>query len=68
MKIISLFQIIVSLFLIILILLQQREGGLSSIFGGEGGYFERRGAEKFIFNLTIILAALFLGLSLGIFL
>ncbi len=43
------------------ILLQQRGGGLSSVFGGEGGFYRtRRGAEKVIFVSTIILAILFL--------
>lgn len=58
-------QIVVSLLLIGAILLQQRGGGLSPIFGGEGGlYRTRRGVEKTIFFATIILSALFILLAL----
>lgn len=54
-------QIIISVILVILILLQQRGGGLSPVFGGEGGvYRTRRGIERTIFIATIILAGLFL--------
>lgn len=57
-------QIIIAILLIIFILLQQRGSGLSSAFGGEGNiYLTKRGAEKVIFILTIILAVLFLGLG-----
>jgi len=53
-------QIIVSILLIIVILLQQRGSGLGAAFGGESGvYRTKRGAEKFIFRLTIILAVIF---------
>ncbi|PLX25652.1 preprotein translocase subunit SecG [Candidatus Parcubacteria bacterium] len=54
-------QIIVSVLLIVVILLQQRGSGLGSAFGGESSvYRTKRGAEKIIFRLTIALAALFL--------
>jgi len=54
-------QIIVSVLLIGAILLQQRGGGLSQVFGGAGGqYRTRRGVERSIFIATIILAILFL--------
>lgn len=57
-------QIIVSVLLIIVILLQQRGGGLSGVFGGEGSvYATRRGIEKTVFTATIILAALFIIIS-----
>ena len=58
--IINIVQIIVSLLLIIGILMQQRGGGLSTVFGGDGNvYRTRRGVEKIIFVTTIILAVLF---------
>jgi len=66
MTILSISQIVVSILLIIGVLLQSRGGGLSSMFGGGGGgdaYRTKRGAEKFIFRATIVLAILFLVIS-----
>lgn len=56
-----LFQIFISLFLILLILLQGRSAGLSAPFGGGGGetFKTRRGLEKILFYLTIFTAFLF---------
>jgi len=57
-------QIILSLLLIAAILLQQRGTGLSSTFGGGSlEYSTKRGAEKIIFWTTIVLAILFLAVS-----
>lgn len=64
LKLLNIVQIVVSILLVILILLQQREGGLSSVFGGSGEtYHTKRGIEKFIFIATIILAVVFLALG-----
>jgi len=48
-------QIIISIILIVSILLQERSGGLSGIFGGQGGEFyqTRRGLERIMFISTI---------------
>ena len=47
--------------LVVGILLQQRGAGLSSTFGGSGvGYSTKRGAEKIIFQVTIVIAVLFI--------
>ena len=63
--ILNILQIIISILLVIMILLQQRGGGLSGVFGGEGGvYRTRRGLEKGVFISTIILAILFLATAL----
>ena len=64
--ILAIIQIIVSIALIVLILLQERSSGLSGIFGGEGGgfYQTRRGLEKLVFSGTIVLAVLFVGLAI----
>lgn len=59
-------QIIVAIFLIVFILLQQRGTALGSAFGGEGGgfYATRRGIQKKIFWATIVCGVLFIGLAL----
>lgn len=65
MDIITILQAIVSLFLITAILLQARGIGLGTTFGQVGdSYHSKRGIEKFLFILTVILAALFLLLSI----
>lgn len=57
-------QIFISFLLVVFILLQSRGSGLGSAFGGGGDiYLTKRGAEKTIFILTIILAVIFLGLG-----
>ena len=64
MQILDIVQIVVAILLIITILLQNRGSGLGSAFGGEGNiYMAKRGAEKFIFWASIVLAAAFLGLG-----
>ncbi len=59
-------QIITSIVLVALILLQQRGSAIGSIMGGGGGesYLSRRGIEKKLFQATIIVAIAFLGLSI----
>ncbi len=63
---ISIAQIIISIILIILILLQERSSGLSGIFGGGESefYAKRRGLERLIFIATIVLIVIFAALSL----
>ncbi len=64
-KILSILQIITSLALIAVILLQAQGTGLGGIFGGGGEeYRSKRGLEKMLFYATIILSIIFLGLSL----
>lgn len=59
------FQILVPLFLIVFILLQQRGTALGSTFGGGGEtYLKKRGVERKIFWGTVILGTLFIILSL----
>ncbi len=51
-----------SLLLIIGIVLQQRGASLGGAFGGDNfasTFYKRRGAEKFLFNATIVVAILF---------
>jgi preprotein translocase subunit SecG len=59
--------IIVSVLLIVLILLQVKGGGLGSLLGGDAGggiARTRRGLEKTLFNITIILSIAFLAISI----
>ena len=55
--------------IIVLVLLQERSGGASGIFGGGGDfggvYQARRGMERVIFRATIVLAVAFVGLALA---
>ncbi len=61
MKTLSYIQIILAVLLTAAILLQQRGTGISGIFGGSSlEYSTKRGAEKFTFYATIVLAILFL--------
>lgn len=54
------FQILFSVFLIALILLQSRGSGLGSTWGGSSETFRsKRGVEKLLFTLTIVSAIIF---------
>lgn len=68
MDLITIAQILVSILVIALILLQERSsaGGLGGILGGsgEGGFYQtRRGLEKVLFYATIVLVIIFAGLA-----
>ena len=55
-------QIVLSLLLIMGIVLQNRGASLGGAFGGDNfasTFYKRRGAEKFLFNATIVIAILF---------
>jgi protein translocase SecG subunit len=65
--IVYIFQIIVSILLIICVLLQASEGGLSPAFGGGGEMFRsKRTVEKFLLFMTIFLAFILAALSLSL--
>lgn len=65
---IKIIQIIVAVLLMVAILMQNRGAGLGGVFGGTGGvYLTKRGLEKKLFMATIVLAAIFILLSLGVF-
>ncbi len=60
-KILIYVQIIISLLLIISILLQNRGSGLSAAFGGDfGGFYTKRGLEKFLYIISIVLGSSFI--------
>ena len=63
--ILSIAQIVVATILIVLIILQERGGGLSQAFGGGSEFYgARRGFEKWLFYITVVIAFLFWGLSI----
>ena len=58
-------QILVSIVLTIIILLQAKGSGVGAAFGGgtSGSFRTRRGVEKTLFQLTIVIAVVFLIVS-----
>ncbi|MFA6514880.1 MAG: preprotein translocase subunit SecG [Candidatus Paceibacterota bacterium] len=61
-KVLPYIQIILSIILVVAILLQQSSAGVGgALGGGDGGglYSTRRGFEKFLFILTIIIGIFF---------
>jgi len=60
MLILTIALVIISIALMASILVQSRSAGMSGAFGGGAeGFHIRRGSEKRIFQLTIILSVLF---------
>lgn len=63
----NLAQMLISIVLIVVVLLQTRGTDIGSAFGGGGGggssFRTRRGLEKTLFQLTIVLAAIFVAIS-----
>lgn len=56
---------IIAILLSLCILIQHRVSGLTSTFGGSGAvYVQRRGAEKVIYKLTILLSIAFFGIAI----
>ena len=63
--VINIVQIIVSLTLIAILLLQMKGEGLAGAFGSDSQVaHQRRGLEATLYNITIALAVIFLVLSL----
>ena len=58
-------QIVLSIALVLAILLQVRGGGLGGIFGqADTVYRTKRGVEKTLFQLTIVLVVIFIIVSI----
>ncbi len=56
-KLLKIIQIITSALIIIAVLLQGRNSSLSNLFGGSSNFYTtERGAEKFLYITTIVLA------------
>jgi len=66
---VKIIQVVIAILLMVAILMQNRGTGLGGVFGGGGGvYLTKRGLEKKLFIATIVLASLFILISLGVFL
>lgn len=66
LKIINISEIVVAIALIVSILMQNRGAGLSSSFGGDfGGYYSKRGFEKFLVVFSSVLAVAFVALAIA---
>lgn len=64
--ILDILQIIIAVILITAVLLQNRGAGVGATFGGEGNiYRTKRGIEKNLHIITIILVIIFLALSVA---
>ena len=64
----NLAQMLISIILVVVVLLQARGGDIGAAFGGGGGgggssFRTRRGLEKPLFQLTIVLSMVFLAMS-----
>jgi preprotein translocase subunit SecG len=58
-------EIVVSIVLILVILLQTRGSGFSATFSSDSSiYRSRRGVERTVFNFTIVLAVVFIIVSI----
>jgi preprotein translocase subunit SecG len=61
----SIAQIVISVALVLAILLQVKGGGMGGIFGqADSVYRTRRGIERTLFQLTIVLAVIFIIISI----
>ena len=60
-KVLLVSQVVISILMSLIILIQNKDGGLSaSMGGGESFQATKRGAERVISMLTVVLAGLFL--------
>ncbi len=63
--ILTIIQIITAIVLVVVVLLQQKGSGLGAAFGGSGGFTStKRGADKFLFQATIVVSIIFFGVAI----
>ncbi len=66
MRLLLIAQAVVAVLLMVSILLQNRGAGLGSAFGSDfGGYYTKRGLEKFLLYASIVLAIVFFSLAIA---
>ncbi len=64
-SILNIAQLVLAVFLVIVVLLQQRGSGLGATFGGSSAvYNTKRGIDKVLFQVTIVTSILFFAISL----
>jgi preprotein translocase subunit SecG len=57
----------ISVLIVVFVMLQNQGSGLGTAFGGETNFYRtKRGAEKFLFVGTIVLAVAFVACILGL--
>lgn len=62
---VSVLQIILGILLILVIIIQQKGSGIGTSFGGDMSFYRtKRGAEKLLFYVTIVIAMSFTIFSL----
>jgi len=68
LQVLSIAEIVVAVVLSIIILLQEGDNGLGTMFGGSGGesYRSKRGVEALFYKLTIILVVAFVANAFAI--
>lgn len=65
-QILKFFDILVMTILIVVVALQNKSSGLSSVFGSAGNIVQtRRGLEKWLFYVTIVLGIIFMGINIA---
>ena len=64
--ILTIIQIITAIILVVVVLLQQKGSGLGAAFGGSSGGIAstKRGADKFLFQATIVGSIIFFGVAI----
>ena len=68
-EILQLIEIVLAVLLIVVILFQQRGTGIGGAFGSEGFAFRgRRGVERFLYQATIIVGCIFVGVAIALLL
>lgn len=65
-SVLTILQVVFAVLLVVAVLLQQRGSGLGSAFGGGGNvYTSRRGVDKILFQITIIISILFFAVAIA---
>ena len=66
-QIIPFLQLGTALLLVVLVILQRSGGDIGGAFGGDGAQFSRtrRGFERFLFFATVIIAVIFVAVSIA---